>query len=188
MGFAVLRRGFGFGIMKGWSSQPDDGACGTHTRSRDFALSPRSVACSVIRRRGSSYYGGGQKNDLRPLRSGAERLVRSARAAGPGPVERAVPDLPAARHSAHPLPPLRHREARRPRLARGQPALYPAFCDLRRPALPVGDDQGPGNGARARLGHRQGTRLPVHASAARPSRRAGAEGDRYRRDLDPQGA
>jgi transposase len=36
MGFALLRRVCGFGIIIGWSSQSDDGACGAHTRSSGF--------------------------------------------------------------------------------------------------------------------------------------------------------
>ena len=127
MVFALRRGDVGFGIMAGWSSQPEGGACGKRTHSRDFAPSPRSVEYSVIRRRGSSYYDGGQKNDLRPLWSDPAWLVRPSRAARAGPVERSVPGLPAARYPASLLSPLRHREARRPRLARGQPAVYPAL-------------------------------------------------------------
>ena len=145
MGFGDSREVFGFGIMNGWSSQRDDGACGTHTRSRDFVLSPPPVACSAIRRRASSCCAGGQKNDLRVLRSSAERLVRPSRATRPRPRERSVPDLPGGRHSPGRLSPLRHREARTPRLAGGQPVLHQAVRLLRRAALPDGDDQGRGH-------------------------------------------
>ena len=172
--------------MSGWPSQRDVGACGTHTRSRDFALSPRPVACLAIRRGGLSCCDGGQKNELRMLRSGAERLVRPPGTPGPGSVERSVSDLPATRHSAPPLLPLRHREARRPRLARRQSVLHPALCELRRPALPIGDDQGRGHGARPRLGHRQRSRPAIHARATQARRHPGAEGHRHRRDLGGQ--
>ena len=47
--------------MNGWSSQRDDGACGTRTRSLASVLRPRSVASSAIPRRGSSSCAGGKK-------------------------------------------------------------------------------------------------------------------------------
>lgn len=150
MGFTQPPEAFRFSITFGWSSQRDDGDCGTRTRFPDFVLSPLRMACSAIRRRESSCCAGDQKNDLRVLRSGAERLVRSARATRPRTLERPVSDLSAVRYPLSRLSSLRHREARGARVAGGQPVLHAAICDLCRPALPQRDDQGSGPRVRPR--------------------------------------
>jgi len=130
----MLRRGvFGFGIMAGWSRYPDDGACRTHTPPQDFALSPRSVGYSAIRKCASWHGDRGQKNDSWSW-SSAKRLILPLAAARARSVELSVSDLPAARHSPHPLPSLRQREPRGPRLAdaagRRRSRTWPLTCML----------------------------------------------------------
>ena len=153
-----------------------------------FARERQYAGCSVIRMCGSSVSTGAQKNGLRLLRAGADGLVRPADAAGSRPVERRVSHRPGTRGAARGVPQLRHREARAAGFPGGQSALHQALCVLRRAALPAGLDPRRRQGAEARLGHGQGAGDAVHAGPDRARRHAGTQGDRHRRDLDPQGS
>ena len=55
-------------IAFGWPKRHDNGVCGTHIDSQVFDLSRASEDSSVIRRRGFSPCGDGQKNDVPPVR------------------------------------------------------------------------------------------------------------------------
>jgi transposase len=77
---------------------------------------------------GSSLSTGAQKNGLRLLRAGADRLVRPDEAAGSRPFERRVPHHPGARGAARRVPHLRCREARAAVFPGGQSALHKALC------------------------------------------------------------
>jgi transposase len=77
---------------------------------------------------GSSLSTGAQKNGLRLLRAGADRLVRPDEAAGSRPFERRVPHHPGARGAARRVPHLRCREARAAGFPGGQSALHKALC------------------------------------------------------------
>lgn len=68
-----------------------------------------------------------------------------------------------------------------------QPGLHQALCLLCRAALPTGHGQGHRRGTEARLGHGEVARHEVHAGQARQGGHAGPDGDRHRRDIDPQG-
>ena len=80
-------------------------------------------------------------------------------------------------------------EARAARLPGRQSRLHQALRLLRRPALSRGLDQGRGQGAATWTGTRSRTLEKQYMrEQLRRAGHARAEGDRHRRDLDPQGA
>src|SRR5271169_6195352 len=81
-------------------------------RSPAFGRKRPYAVCSVILMCGYWVSIGAQKNGLRRLRAGLERMVRPAGAAGSRPAERRVSDCSGARSAACRMPSLRHREAR----------------------------------------------------------------------------
>ena len=175
--------------MSGWPFQrSDSGGCGMRMPSLGFVRKARCAVCSVIRRRASSPLSGAQKNALRRLRTSAPGLVRPAHAPRARSVLRRCAHLPRIRGAARPVQELRRSEARAAGLPRRQPVLHQALCPLRGAALPLGDDQGHRPGVEPRLGHGQG-RWRSSTCAAQLARAGtpGPEGDRHRRDLDPQG-
>ena len=99
-----------------------------------------------------------------------------------GPLERSVSDLPAARHSPHSLSPLRHREARRPRLARRQPVLHPAVSTS---AGAARTETIKDLATELALDWNTVKELDKQYSSHAPVRRD--RGDRHRRAVDPQG-
>ena len=171
-----------------WPSQrSQSGGCGMHTPSRDFVRSPRCAACSVIRERGSSLSNGAQKNALRRLRTSALGLVRPTPAPGSRSVQWRRTHPAGARGASCCVQALRAREARAAGVPGGQSLVHQALCLLRGAALPAGHHQGhcPGTGASLADGQDPGD--AVHAGAIGPCWHARTPGDRYRRDLDPQG-
>src|SRR4029453_9822398 len=95
------------------------------------------------------------KKGLWDLRSGAARVVRPPAPPHSGSRLRRPADLPRPRGAARGLPPLSHGEAGAARLPGGQPLLHQALRLLRGPALSGLADPGRGQGAAARLAHRQ---------------------------------
>ncbi len=163
------------------------GGCGIRTRSPVFARNPRCAACSVIRRRASSPLDDAQKNALRRLRSSVHGLVRPADASGSRSVLWRHAHLPRVRGAARAVPKLRQGEERAARLPGQQSVLHQALCPLRGPALSSDHDQGRCRGAPSALGDGQDAGDAVHASAVGQGGHTRSQGDRHRRDLDPQG-
>jgi hypothetical protein len=154
--------------------------------SRVFEREPPCVVCSVIQICGSFASNGAQKNGLRLLRAGPDRLVRSAGAASSRLAVRGISDCSGTRSAARRVPLLWHSEARTAGFSRGQCALHQTLCVLCRPPLPAGIDPGCCRGAQARLGHGQDAGEAVDAGSAQACRHARAPSDRHRRDLGPQ--
>jgi len=166
---------------------PNQNVCPTHTDSPDFDRSRACGGYSVIAKLGSLHLFGAQKNDMRCLRDGALGVVRPLGSSGPRSVQRGHAHLSPVRGAARRLPKLRSSEARAAFLPRRQHALHGALCLLRGPALRSRDDPGRGQGAASRLARGQGPGEAVHAGPAGQGGHARSQGDRYRRDLDPQG-
>src|SRR5271166_3499095 len=156
-------------------------------RSPAFERTRPCAVCSVIRMCGYCVSIDAQKNGLRRLRAGLERVVRPAGAAGSRPAERRVSDCSGTRSAARRVPSLRHREARTAGFSGGQSALHQTLCVLCRTPLPAGLDPRCRQGTQARLGHGQDAGDAIYAGAARACRHAGSASDRHRRDLSPQG-
>jgi hypothetical protein len=142
----------------------------------------------VTRRCGSLPSLGAQKNILWDLRDDASQFLRPYAATGTRFVERSLSHRARPGSSSGSMPAVWRSEARATGVRGRQSVLYPTLRVLRGPALPLGDDQGHCRGAAPGLGRGEGTGQAVHACAAQPGWHAGTEGDRYRRDLDPQGA
>ena len=114
-----------------WPNQGSDiGVCRMGIRSRAFERKRPCAACLVIRMCGSCGSIGAQKNGLRLLRVGRERLVRPADATGSRPFERRISDFSRSRSAARGVPPLWHSEARTAGFSRGQSALHQTLCIL----------------------------------------------------------
>ena len=154
----------------------------------DFVRSRACSASSANPERGWSRSSDAQKNGLRSLWADAVRLLRSPSSPGPRPSVRRAADLRADRGAPDGVSALWSGEAGAPGLPGRQSPVHEALRVLRRQALPLRDDPGHRGGARAPLANGQGPREAVHARAAAASRNAGAEGDRDRRDLDPEAA
>jgi hypothetical protein len=92
-------------------------------RSTAFERMRPFTVCSATRMCGYCVLIGAQKNGLRRLRAGLERLVRPADAPGSRPAECRVSDFSGTRSAARRVPPLWHREAR----TVGFPADNPDF-------------------------------------------------------------
>src|SRR5271170_565143 len=148
---------------------------------------PSSTAVSVTRKCGSLPSRDAQKNVLRNLWDDASELLRPHPATSARFVQWTVSCSARYRGSSGSMPSVWRGEARATGVPGRQSVLYPTLRVLRGPALPLGDDQGHRRGTAPRLGRRQGAGQAVHACAAQPGWHAGTEGDRYRRDLDPQG-
>src|ERR1035441_3366479 len=159
----------------------------THTHSLVFVRARSCAAASVIRKCGSLPWHGAQKNVLWDLRDDASQFLRPYAAAGARSAERPVSHRARHRSSSGSVPAVWRGEARATGVPGRQSVLYPTLCVLRGPALPLGDDQGHCRGTAPGLGRGEGTGQAVHVCAAQPGWHAGTEGDRYRRDLDPQG-
>ena len=186
--FQAFRKRLETGIMFGWPIQrSDSGGCGTRMRSPVFVRNPRCVVSSAIRRHASLLLYDAQKKHLRRLQSSPLVLVRPTHAACSRPVLRRPAHLSGDRGAPGAVQELRAREARAPRFPGEQPFLYQALCLLRRPSLPASDDQGCCAGVEPRLGFGEDAGDAVHARATRPRGHARPQGDRHRRDLDPQG-
>src|SRR6202790_3024595 len=176
MGTFLALRQARFWHAERWPNQgSDSGVCRMGIRSQAFEQKRPFAACSVIRVCGSCASIGAQKNGLRLLRAGPERLVRPARAAGSGPVERRISDCSGTRSAARRVPPLRHSEARTAGFSGGQSPLHQTLCVLCRPPLPAGIDPRCRQGAQARLGHGQDAGEAVHGGQLM---RAGTPGPR----------
>src|SRR5271163_5017437 len=160
----------------------------THMHSPDFVPVLSSTAASVTRKCGSLPSHGAQKNVLWDLRDDASQLLRPHAATGARFVQWTVSCSARYRGSSGSVPSVWRGEARATGVPGRQSVLYPTLCVLRGPALPLGDDQGHCRGTAPELGRGQGTGQAVHACTARARRHPGAERDRYRRDLDPQGS
>ncbi len=158
----------------------------THTHSLVFAPERSCAAASVTRKCGSLPWHGAQKNVLWNLRDDASQFLRPHAAAGAGSVERPVSHSARPRGSSGSMRPVSRGEARATGVPGRQSVLHPALCVLRGSALPLGDHQGHCRGAAPGLGRGQGAGQAVHARAAPARRHARTEGDRHRRDLDPQ--
>ena len=154
-------------------------------------FTPQSDGRRPLRRsraRGSWPSVGAQKNGLRGVWAHAPHVVRPQDTPGARPALRRSADLSRRRGTARRLPPVRRREARTARLARGQSALHPALCALRGQAVPQCLDQGGGGRFAPRLARGQGDGQALHAGASGPGRRAATGRDRDRRNLDSQRA
>ena len=93
-----------------------------------FRPEPSVRGSSAIRRRGSLPCGGGQKNDLRPMRLVVHGLVRPSRASNARSSQWSDAHIPALRDTAHLLPPVRRGEARAPRFPGGQSVYTKRFA------------------------------------------------------------
>src|SRR6058998_2535575 len=99
----------------------------------------------------------------RNLRPGAARVVRPQAAPRPRPGLRRPAHLPRRRGAARGLSALWHGEAGAARLPGRQSLLHQALRLLRGAALSSLADPGRGQGAAARLAHREGAGAAVHA-------------------------
>lgn len=151
------------GMLCPWLPHANKSVSWTHMLSPDSGRRKPSKVSSAIRRHGSSASPGAQKNGLRRLWPGVFRLVRPQGSPGTRPVLRRHAHLPGHRGPARSLQGLRQGEARSPRLPRRQPALHPALCLVRGPALPAVLGQGRGEGAEPGLACGQGTGQAIHA-------------------------
>ncbi len=165
----------------------DSGDCGMRIASPAFVRNRRCAVSSAIRRRASSSSFGAQKNALRLLRSSAHGLVRPAHAARSRSAVWRRADLPGDRCASGAVQELRASEERAARLPGRQPLLYPTLCLRRGATLSSGHDQGCCRGIQASLGDDQDSGDAVHAGAVGQGGHTRSQGDRHRRDLDPQG-
>jgi len=163
-------------------------ACGTPTAFPGSVRAQRCAAFSVTRKRGSSAFVGGEKNGLRSLRPRSSSLVRSQTASSTGPALWGHAGLPGAGDPPRGVQGLRQSEAGEAGLAGGQAVLHQALRLLRGPSLPEHDDQGRGRGNPPGLEDGQGARRAVHEGATASSGDSRSQGDRGRRDIDPQRA
>jgi hypothetical protein len=161
--------------------------CGMRIAFPGSARVRPSRGFSAIPTPASSPSPGGQKNGLWDLRAGATRMVRPQAAPGPGSRLRRPAHLPRGRGAARGVSTLWQGEAGAARLPGRQSLLHQALCLLRGAALSGLADPGCGQGAAARLAHREGAGAAVHARATAARRDARAPGDRARRDLDQEG-
>src|SRR5713101_3951897 len=127
------------------------------------------------------------KNGLRDLWPGATRMVRSQTAPGARSRLRRPAHLPGRRGAARGLSALWHGEAGTARVSRRQSLLHEALRVLRGLALSGVPHPGCGQGAAARLAHREGARAAVHARAVAAGGDARTAGARARRGLDQEG-
>ena len=134
------------------------GVARTSMPSPDFVLALGCAAFSVIRKRGSSPWSGGEKNGVRCLRDGAAGLVRPAHAASSRPVLWRYTGLPRTGGAPGSLSALWQGEARATGFPGRQSVLHEAIRLLRRPAL--SQCHGPGRGVK---------RHPVLRNKATPS-------------------
>ena len=101
-----------------------------------------SRVCSVTATLASSRCIGAQKNRVRNMRQGGAHLLRPKATAGAGPVLRRQASVPGPRSPPRRLCALRQGEAGEARLPREESVLHQALRLLRRPSMPVLDDQG----------------------------------------------
>lgn len=175
------------GMISRWLSHANASVFWTHTDSPVSVRWKKCAASLVTPRPGSSPSSGAQKNDLQGMWSSARGLVRPQDPAGARPVLRRHASLSGDRDSAGSMPKLRQGEARASRLSCRQPPLYKAVCLVCGPALPGEHHSGCRQGTAPGLAYRQGVGQAVHGSPAGAGRHAGAQGNRYRRNLDSQG-
>ena len=161
--------------------------CGTRIASRAFARAQRYKASSVIRGPAFSVSIGGGKNRLRSLRLYQASMVRSKTAPSPRLGVWRPSNLLGDRGAPYRLPPMLEGEAREAGLACGQSVLQQTVCLLCGTALPGHDDQRRCPRNTLGLEDCQGVRQALHAGAATQNRNSSSQGDRNRRDLDPEG-
>jgi len=147
-----------------------------------------SRVCSVTATLASSRCIGAQKNGVRSMRQGGAHLLRPKATAGAGSVLWRQASVPGPRRPPRRLCALRQGEAGEAGLPREQSVLHQALRLLRRPSMPILDDQGRRSGAASGLAHGQGPREAGHAGAASTRRDTRTEGTRHRRDLDQEEA
>ena len=175
--------------MFAWPTQrSDSGGCGMRTRSPAFVRNPRCAASSVIRRRASSPSNGAQKNDS------AAAVVERNRAGTTGARVRFAICPAAIRASTWSsrcgaCSAERCGKVKRERLEflADNPFYTKRFAyyvGRRCRATTIKDVA---KELHLRLGHGQDAGEAVHARAAGQGGHARSQGDRHRRDLDPQG-
>ena len=156
--------------------------------SPDFILSQGFRGFLETRRPGLSGSSVVKKNELRFLRDCPPELLRPEDTACSRSVLRGCTDLSGAGDSTGLLSGVQGREAGETRLARRQSVLHEEIRLLCGETVPGDDDPGRGQRDPSRLAHDQGAGEAVHEGAASEDGDAGAESNRHRRDLDPEGS
>src|SRR5580693_4202828 len=152
-----------FGMMAGCPKRASPVGWRIRTRFPVSILWHTYRESSVIRRRGSLLWCGGEKNTLRHVWYGALDLVRPSTATRPGSVVRRLSNLPRCRGTAGLLPPLWRREAREAGVSVGECAAHAALRALCGATLSQRYDQGCGRGAASGLAHGQASGEAIHA-------------------------
>jgi hypothetical protein len=125
-GFESLGVGEKLGMNWRWGN--GDG-CRTHIALRGRDRWQRYVECLATRRHGSLSWYGGEKNDVRRVRTSAVELLRPTSACGAGPIVRRYAHLPCRGH-ASPHPPIYDRQPARRLTLHDSLSMAPAQLDL----------------------------------------------------------
>src|SRR3989338_8921173 len=171
-----------------WLFLLNTNACSTHTCSPVSARWSWYAASSATRRRASSLSCGAQKNGLQRVWPGALGLVRPHDTARPRFVLRQHAGLSGVRGTPDSLSMLWQSETGTARLLCRQSVLHKAVCLVRRAPLPGVYRQGCCRRAESGLADGQGTGQAIYDRATGTRRDPGPQGDRHRRNLDPQRA